>query len=110
MPKKENRTPRRPKGRKTEKVGTSHLRVNAPRGGVVQRPDLLDYPQAAAFLGVAVGTLQQWVSSGLYNVPFVKLGALVRFRPSALSRWIESRERNAPAPFPAPGPVAAAAQ
>lgn len=55
---------------------------------------LLDYLRAAKFLGIAEGTLRNWVSSELYGIPFVKLGGKVRFRPESLEKWIESRERG----------------
>jgi excisionase family DNA binding protein len=55
---------------------------------------LLNYAQAAQFLGIAEGTLQNWISSGLYAVPHIRVGRLIRFRQQSLSRWIASRERN----------------
>ena len=55
---------------------------------------LLNYERAARLLGVSRGTLENWVSSGLYGVPFIKVGRLVRFRRDSLERWLESRERG----------------
>ena len=57
--------------------------------------DLLNYAHAAEFLGVAEKTLQGWVERGIYAVPHVRLGRLIRFRPASLLRWLESRELNA---------------
>jgi excisionase family DNA binding protein len=55
---------------------------------------LLNYKQASTFIGVSEGTLQNWVSSGLYQIPHLKIGRLIRFRPASLLRWLETRERN----------------
>lgn len=61
---------------------------------LVQRTrDLLDEKQAAEFLGVAPGTLSVWRSRGRYQVPFVKVGHLVRYRRGDLDAWLESRTR-----------------
>lgn len=56
--------------------------------------ELLNYEEAARFLRISRGTLENWISSGLYDVPHVKVGRLIRFRTSSLSRWLESRERG----------------
>jgi len=51
--------------------------------------DLLDYPAAAAFVGLSEYTLRQYVSYG--RMPYLKLGLkLVRFEPEALRSWVES--------------------
>ncbi len=55
---------------------------------------LLDYEKAARVLLVSKGTLENWVSSGVYGVPFLKIGGRVRFRRSSLERWLQSRERS----------------
>jgi excisionase family DNA binding protein len=56
--------------------------------------ELLNYQEAARFLRISRGTLENWISSGLYDVPHIKVGRLIRFRTSSLSRWLESRERG----------------
>jgi len=56
--------------------------------------DLMNYAQAAAYLGIAEATLQSWVERSTHAVPHIRLGRLVRFRPASLSRWLESRERG----------------
>jgi predicted DNA-binding transcriptional regulator AlpA len=55
--------------------------------------DLVDEKKAAEILGVAHGTLQVWRSTGRYQIPFVKIGRLVRYRRGVLDTWIESRTR-----------------
>ena len=59
--------------------------------------ELLDYDGAAAFFGPGgptKGTLQIWVCTGRYEIPYIKLGRLVRFRRSSLLKWLSSRERG----------------
>ncbi len=58
-----------------------------------ERP-LYDEVEAAAFLGVAPGTLQVWRSTGKYEIAFIKVGSRVRYRRSVLEAWLESRTRT----------------
>jgi len=53
------------------------------------RTQLLDIPRAAEQLRVAQKTLYKWVEAG--QVPFVRIGRLVRFRPEDLERWVAGR-------------------
>ena len=55
---------------------------------------LLDERKAAAVLGLSPGTLSVWRSTGRYQVPFVKVGHLVRYRVADLDAWLESRTRT----------------
>jgi excisionase family DNA binding protein len=43
----------------------------------------------ADLLGVRPSTIYQWTHEGF--IPHVKLGRLVRFRGSAIMKWIEGR-------------------
>ncbi len=56
--------------------------------------DLLDEKQAATLLQVTPGTLSVWRSTGRYQIPFIKVGRLVRYRQTDLINWLESRLRN----------------
>lgn len=52
--------------------------------------DMLGYRDAAALLGVPLGTLYSWVSKRC--VPHIRLGPkLVRFSRDDLAQWIQSR-------------------
>ena len=53
----------------------------------VQSP-WLSYTSAAQYLGVAVGTLRNWVCAR--RVPFVRRGRVVRFRRESLDDWLQS--------------------
>jgi excisionase family DNA binding protein len=57
--------------------------------------DLISAEEAARALGVKVRTVYSWVDRG--RIPFVKVGAALRFRPSALENWIREREYSPPA-------------
>lgn len=55
--------------------------------------DLLNEKAAADFLQLAPGTLSVWRSTGRYQIPFVKVGHLVRYRRADLENWLQSRTR-----------------
>jgi len=52
---------------------------------------LLTRREAAVYLKLAVQTLASWASNGRYNLPFMKVGRLVRYRRGDLDRWLASR-------------------
>lgn len=47
--------------------------------------------QAASVLGVRENTLAVWRSTGRYNLPYSKIGRLVRYRVSDLAHHIAGR-------------------
>lgn len=56
------------------------------------RPPLqVDDRQAATALGVKASTLAVWRSTGRYDLPFAKIGRLVRYRLADLAKFIDSR-------------------
>ena len=67
---------------------------NESLADVVKRAnDLLPEKDAADFLQISPGTLSVWRSTGRYALPFVKIGARVRYRRTDLQAWIDSRVR-----------------
>ncbi len=52
---------------------------------------LFNPPEAAEYLGVSRDTLAVWRSIGRYNIPFVKVGRLVKYRKSALDAFLDRR-------------------
>ena len=56
--------------------------------------ELLDDKAAAAYLSLSPGTLSVWRSTGRYNLPFLKVGRLVRYRRADLDAWLEKRVRE----------------
>ena len=52
--------------------------------------DVLGYSQAAAFLGIPIGTLYAWVSQG--RVPHYRFSKrMVRFSRQEIETWISAR-------------------
>ena len=56
--------------------------------------DLIDEKEAAEFLDVTPGTLSVWRSTGRHGLPFIKVGACVRYSRKSLEAWLESRTRT----------------
>ena len=52
---------------------------------------LLTPSEAAAYIGVTENTLSVWRCVGRYNIQFVKVGRLVRYRKSALESFLDRR-------------------
>ncbi len=52
---------------------------------------LLPPPEAAAYIGVTKNTLSVWRCVGRYNIQYVKVGRLVKYRKSALDAFLDSR-------------------
>ena len=52
---------------------------------------LLTPPEAAAYLGVTENTLSVWRCVGRYDIQFVKVGRLVKYRKSALDAFLNRR-------------------
>ena len=56
--------------------------------------DLLSEQEAAELLTVSPGTLSVWRSTGRYNLPFLKVGRMVRYRRDDLLAWLKTRTRE----------------
>jgi hypothetical protein len=52
---------------------------------------LLTRPEAAAFLGVLVGTLEVWAATKRYDLAYIKIGRLAKYRLSDLEAFITFR-------------------
>ena len=52
---------------------------------------LLDTTQTAEYLGITQDTLAVWRCQKSYNLPYVKVGRLVKYRLSDLNNFINSR-------------------
>ena len=59
--------------------------------GSLPDSSLLDSQQTADYLGLSVDTLSVWRSTGRYNLPFIKVGRLVRYRAGDLKAFLKSR-------------------
>jgi excisionase family DNA binding protein len=57
-----------------------------------QQSDPLFKPaEAAEYIGVTQNTLSVWRCVGRYNIQFIKVGRLVKYRKSALDAFLERR-------------------
>lgn len=54
-------------------------------------PVQVDDKQAAVALGIKASTLSVWRSTGRYNLPYLKVGRLVRYRLSDLAEFLARR-------------------
>ncbi len=55
---------------------------------------LLSRNEAAEILGTTSGTLAVWASTKRYNLPFIKIGRLVKYKKSDLLDFIEKNTRT----------------
>jgi excisionase family DNA binding protein len=53
--------------------------------------ELLSESEAAVYLGLKPGTLSVWRSTKRYDLSYVKVGRLVRYRKVDLDRWLQAR-------------------
>lgn len=58
--------------------------------------DLMTDAQVAQMLDVSTKTLATWRSTGRYALPFLRIGARIRYRRQDVAAWLESRRRGAP--------------
>lgn len=58
---------------------------------IIDTNKLLTRKEAADYLGVTKGTLEVWASTGRYNLPFVKIGRLAKYRLGDLDGFINAR-------------------
>ncbi|SEJ66399.1 Helix-turn-helix domain-containing protein [Azotobacter beijerinckii] len=54
-------------------------------------PIHVDDKQAAIALGIKASTLSVWRSTGRYNLPYIKVGRMVRYRVSDLAEFMARR-------------------
>ncbi len=52
---------------------------------------LLTTDQTAEYLGVGKETLNVWRATKRYNIPYIKVGKLIKYRKSDLDRWLDER-------------------
>jgi excisionase family DNA binding protein len=68
---------------------------NVPFGVRSIHSELLTRREAAAYLGISEHTLAIWKCSGRYQLPFVKIGRLVKYKKSDLDAFIAHNWRGA---------------
>ncbi len=58
---------------------------------MLQPNELITEDEAADLIGVRPQTLAVWRSTGRYDLPFIRVGRLVRYRVCDLETWIQDR-------------------
>ena len=53
---------------------------------------LLNIGEVEKVLNVKKSTLRAWVFAN--RIPFIKIGRLIRFKPSDLEAWVSNREKG----------------
>ena len=66
-----------------------------PSGAAYVHSELLSRREAAAYLGVAEQTLAIWKCTKRQQLPYVKIGKLVKYRKSDLDEFIAKNLRSA---------------
>ena len=56
--------------------------------------DLLTPQQAAEVLGLSVKTLATWRSTGRNALPYIRVGARIRYSVADLEDWLNTRART----------------
>ncbi len=74
--------------------GTNDMSENASNASS-RNPLLLNRREAAEYLGISKQTLAIWNCTGRHQVPFVKIGRLVKYRKSDLDAFIASNLKGA---------------
>ena len=70
-------------------MGNTHHKTDTTR------PKFLTENEAADYLGIKPQTLCSWRCTRRYNLPFIKVGRLVRYRPEDVEAFLESRTMGA---------------
>jgi excisionase family DNA binding protein len=65
-----------------------------PSGPVDATDPLFSTSEAADYLGLASNTLPVWRCTGRYDIPYIKVGRLVRYRKSALDAFLQRRTQD----------------
>jgi excisionase family DNA binding protein len=61
---------------------------------MLEKNQLLTRKEAAKFLGVKESTLSVWASTKRYNLPFIKVGRLAKYRASDLIKFLDDRTQS----------------
>ena len=56
-----------------------------------QNTELLSSHQASIYIGVSPSTMEVWRCTKRYQIPFIKIGRLVRYRKSELDSFLDQQ-------------------
>ncbi|MBL0184914.1 MAG: helix-turn-helix domain-containing protein [Candidatus Obscuribacter sp.] len=68
---------------------------DTPYGAAFVRSELLTRREAATYLGISEQTLAIWKFTGSSNLPYIKIGRLVKYKKSDLDAFIEKNHKTA---------------
>jgi predicted site-specific integrase-resolvase len=57
-----------------------------------KKPELLRNAPAADFIGVTPKTLEEWRRLGRYQIPYIRVGGLIKYDVDDLLAWLASRK------------------
>ena len=79
----------------TESVATIVAEIGRTLGYPPEAiPVQINEKLASEVLGVKVSTLTNWRTTGRYNLPYIKVGRLVRYRVADLAAWLAKRRQG----------------
>jgi excisionase family DNA binding protein len=67
-----------------------------PRAEDRKLPTLVDIQAVSRSLGISMRQVRRFVATG--EIPFVRVGHLIRFDPEELNEWIDARRCGLPHP------------
>jgi excisionase family DNA binding protein len=69
--------------------GVTHPNNSQPTRETTPLPTLVDIEAVSRSLGISIRQVRRFVATG--QIPFVRIGNLIRFDPNELNEWIDKR-------------------
>lgn len=69
----------------------SHANKQSVSNSVMPNSNLLGNDAGAAYLGVTPRTLEVWRCTKRHQIPYIKVGRLVKYRQSDLDTWLTAQ-------------------
>lgn len=76
-------------------MGVSKMAATNTNLILPQNPELLNNDQSAAYIGVTPRTLEVWRCTKRHQIPYIKVGRLVKYRKSALDFFLDQQTVDA---------------
>jgi excisionase family DNA binding protein len=83
--------PNREGGAREEVVPSGRAR-REPQGAAEPLPRLVDIEQVSLSFGISVRQVRRFVAEG--QIPYVRIGHLIRFDPAEVIEWIDARRNG----------------
>ena len=72
-----------------ERVEHRYARLNPSKHLSTPLPTLVDIQSVSSSLGISTRQIRRFIAEG--QIPFVRVGHLIRFDPGELNQWIDAR-------------------